>query len=119
MDINAITNLRLDGIDYEVQTIEINELGNSVDGKINCGEQTIIVRNMKPAAWLQTLWHEIMHHVDVYRLRNTLSEADIDTIATSINQVLLDNPDLALETWQVATTGNFTIDDNADADETD
>jgi hypothetical protein len=30
----------------------------------------------------------------------------------------LDNPDLTMEIWQVAETGNFTIEDD-DADETD
>ncbi len=119
MDINSIDTLRLDGIDYAVSTIEPNELGAAIDGEINCGQQKIIIKNMKPSAWLQTLWHEIIHHIDTYRLRNTLSESDIDTIATSINAILLDNPDLTMEIWQVATSGNFTIEDDADADETD
>jgi hypothetical protein len=119
MDINSIDTLRLDGIDYTVSTIEPNELGSAIDGEINYGQQKIAIKNMKPSAWLQTLWHEIIHHIDTYRLRNILSESDIDTIATSINAILLDNPDLTMEIWQVATSGNFTIEDDADADETD
>jgi hypothetical protein len=119
MDINSIDTLRMDGIDYDVSIIEPNELGSAIDGEINYGQQKIIIKNMKPSAWLQTLWHEIIHHIDTYRLRNILSESDIDTIATSINAILLDNPDLTMEIWQVATSGNFTIEDDADADETD
>ena len=119
MDINSIDTLRLDGINYTVSTIEPNELGSAIDGEINYGQQKIAIKNMKPSAWLQTLWHEIIHHIDTYRLRNTLSESDIDTIATSINAILLDNPDLTMEIWQVAESGNFTIEDDADADEAD
>ena len=57
MDINSIDTLRLDGIDYTVSTIEPNELGSAIDGEINCGQQKITIKNMKPSAWLQTLWH--------------------------------------------------------------
>ena len=118
MDINSITEIKADGIRYMVCTEPSPTLGLEADGQINYDQQQITIKNTKPAVWLQILWHELLHHISCYRVGNSLTEDTIDAIATGINAILLDNPDLTMEIWQVAETGNFTIED-ADADETD
>ena len=122
MEINAIDRLRMDGMSYEVETIETNELGFSLHGQIDYDKLKITLRNAPPAIWLQTLWHELLHHISEYRLsQQNLTEAQVDGIATGINAILLDNPDLPMEIWQVATGGDFTIEseDEEPADESD
>lgn len=100
MDIDTI---RIDGMDYTIETqAGESKLGLAYSGAINLSELEIVIKDAKPAVWLQTLLHEILHHIGNYRLRDDLSEAQIDAIATAINSLLLDNPDLALAYWQVS-----------------
>lgn len=119
MDINAIEKLRMDGINYDVVTHEVGPLGIRDQANIDFANTTINLCNCKPAIWLQQLWHEIMHHIANYRLNADLSEEQIDAIATGINSILLDNPNLPMEVWQVAVSGQFTIEDDTDDDERD
>ena len=119
MDINSITEIKADGIRYAIRTEPSPTLGLATDGQINYDQQQITIKQTKPAVWLQILWHELLHHISCYRIGDSLTEDTIDAIATGINAILLDNPDLTMEIWQVATSGNFTIEDDADADETD
>lgn len=105
---NSIETVRLDGMNYTVTTEKPNKLLHGSEGNINYDALEITIKETKPEVWLHTLWHEIMHHISNYRLNNDLSEAQIDAIASGINQALLDNPNLSLEIWNLAETGQFT-----------
>jgi len=108
MIVNSIDKIRIDGINYEVDTIETGELGYSAHGQIDYDKLRIAIRNQPPATWLQTFWHEFLHHVSEYRLHGQpLTESQIDGIATSINAMLLDNPNVVTEIYCVATDGKF------------
>lgn len=118
MTVNSIDQIRVDGITYEVDTFETGELGYSAQGQIDYDKAKITLRNQPPAMWLQVFWHEFMHHVSEYRLHGQpLTESQIDGIATSINAMLLDNPNVITEIYCVATDGKFS--EECDDDEQD
>ena len=118
MTVNSIDTIRIDGINYEVDTIETGELGYSAHGQIDLTSSALL-RNQPPAMWLQVFWHEFLHHVSEYRLHGqSLTESQIDGVATSINAMLLDNPNVVTEIYCVATDGKFSeeCDDDSDPD---
>jgi hypothetical protein len=114
-DKNSIEIIRIDGMPYTVETIEVNALGNAIDGQIDYSKLKVTLKDNPPQVWLQTMWHELLHHVSSYRLHDQgLSEHQIDTIASSINQILLDNPEIPLEYWNLTETGEFTVESDDD-----
>ena len=117
MEYNAIDKIRIDGINYTVTT----ETGKKLQtdwGSIDFDSCEITIRKTNPAQWLQTLWHEIIHHADFAHLGSILNEAQVNSLASTINAVLLDNPNLSLEIWQVANGGEFTQEeDEPDTDD--
>lgn len=115
VDYHSFSTLKMDGINYNVITVEPSPLFENL-AMNDYQNATIVVVKQKPAIYLQAVWHEILHHISNYRMNDELTEAQIDALATGINATLLDNPNLTMEIWQTAETGEFTAEIDEDCD---
>ena len=112
--IYEIERIRIDGQDFAIKWIDEQEIPLANMGQVNYGKQLMTIAKSSEQNDISTLLHEIMHVINENRLGGKLAEAEIESVAKGLSQVLLDNQDM---TMQMAMQGVEFEDEGEQEDE--
>ena len=93
---SPITRVKVGPITYKVEVVKnlLDDDGKHFYGMVNYRDNIIFLDEAEPQTMTQTLFHEIFHAMFHGNGIDEKDEIKLDTLATGIYSLLLDNPKL-------------------------